>query len=197
MPEFHLFTNLYVPSWNSVLFHSKEAESVHVWVYCCIIFWVFLRILLQTFPLLPFKVLSIREIIRKTTLWIFVVLMSFQIFSQYQDIKTVKKFYFGKTIDQKYLFEYGRTYAFYRFSLKHLPQHCWGELITDFDPRGTLEPYILKYFFYPRVNLIDQHESPSCLIIYQKFEPERFVPDDFEVVWEFDENSLVAVRKKP
>ena len=110
-------------------------------------------------------------------------------------IKLIKRFS-NQTIGQKYKYLFGPTYSYVRFVLNHAHERCAGKLITDLNINGTLEPYILKYFLYPDVDVLSETSDPTCLIIFRKANPEQSVPDNFEIVGKFDAQSLIALRKK-
>ena len=190
-------TILYYPSWNYIDVRYSNLGYFHLWVYFSILFGALFLIVLRLFYSSHTKEFSKRTLIRNSSLCVFVLIIAVQVYSQNDYLGSLRKSFSGQNIEQKYLRIFGQNYAYTRFVLNHVSGGKYsGRLITDLDPSQTLEPYILKYFLYPRVNLLDQTDSPSYLIIFRKSEPERFVPDDFEIIGRFNSQSLVAMRKK-
>lgn len=121
--------------------------------------------------------------------------MMIQVLDQIKYLEILKDLYANKSIHAKYESIFGETYKFTEFAKMHCPLNCRGQLLTDLDINKTIEPYVLKYFLFPQINIIDQNNIPECLVVFDKFKPEQNIPQGYKIAGVFDEISLVAVKK--
>jgi hypothetical protein len=141
-----------------------------------------------------------REYFRQFTfyfiVWIFLANVGIQLMDQYAYLDHNWKFLINETIEQKYRRIFADTFAFAEFCLAHADSsQSTGRLITGFSTETALEPYVVKYFLYPHINVIDPVSDPRYLIILRKEEPLKLVPSDYEVLGIFGTKSLIARRK--
>ena len=94
---------------------------------------------------------------------------------------------------------FGKYYSFPQFAKKHLPgkHHCEvrGDWVkkTDADSLGHFILY--RYFLYPIDISLNKEAPVDCLLfMYEEGKPPP-VPDDFQVIAHYDEQSLIARKK--
>jgi len=69
-----------------------------------------------------------------------------------------------------------------------------GKLITDLDLSQTLDPYILKYYFYPAVDLFTPVDFPDYLVVYGKGSSGQLIPANYRILPLPGEAGIVAAR---
>ena len=120
----------------------------------------------------------------------------------------------NKTVSERKTIIFGSIYKFSQFCHKHLPGKHKALLITDInlhDTTGANTHVALAYNLFPitiqynpRQKLImpdytmddSAPDSIEVLIVYQKKNPRNSVPQSFDIIEYFDENSLLAVKRK-
>lgn len=186
----------YSPDWNFVELQPANAQLFHVFAYFLVIICFFSLVLLgRLFPQFSLKGRCWRDTARFCTILVFLIVILFQVMSQNRFLDKFGKILLGKSTHEKYMHIYHHSYAYAQFVLEAVPFNCHGQLITNFDIAKNLEPYVLKYFLFPRVNIIDEFSDPACLLIYSKDEPQRYVPDNYKIIGTFDRDSLIAIKK--
>ena len=179
---------------------AKIVHGINLNFYFYAFVWT-AAFLLRTFQILVKKThLSFKKTppslpISRIALGVFILFPVIQVINQTNGLSEDWDKYWGKSIQQKYSFRYPYDYGFAEFALQNLPDQCTGNLVTDFDPNKNLEPYMLRYFLYPKINLIYGDESKKdCHIVFRKKDPLNSVPPDYQIVGEFGRYSLVAVK---
>ena len=200
----HLLTDdLYYPNYNYERFPVVFAVPILLWVYLIIFFITAFVYLINS---LSRSVLSKHLIIRlvlKVTAITYIGLTLLQVISQNNFFVQMKLFFQDKTTQAKeeaiweesYLAVFGPSYRFAKFCLKYLSGRYQGHLITDLNINEYLEPYLIKYYLYPAVDLITPSDTFDCLVVFNKQNPNAVVPSGFQVVGVFDKKSLLAIKK--
>src|SRR5262249_25899227 len=93
---------------------------------------------------------------------------------------------------------FGDAYVFTKESHKAFSGACRGQLITDIDIKtsGATEHRILAYLLYPINIRFDDKISRECLVYYKKSGAPALVPVDFKIVYQFDDQNLLAVKNE-
>lgn len=179
---------------------AKIVHGINLNFYFYALVWIG-TFLLRSFQILVKKTrLSFKKAIPSLTisqiaLGVFILFPIIQVINQTNGLSEDWDKYWGKSIQQKYSFLYPYDYGFAEFALQNLSGQCTGSLVTDFDPNKNLEPYMLRYFLYPRINLIYGNESKKdCLIVFRKKDPLNSVPPNYRITAEFGQYSLLAVK---
>ncbi len=188
---------IYIPSWNYIKVTIGESGSIlPVYFFYLMLSGLILIAMVLCSRFKKNKALSRRDVLRNTVLAVLAAMVLLQIGSQQSFLTHRVQRFFHQTVDEKYTNLWGSPYRYVRFALVQTPQNCAGKLITDLNVQTTLEPYILKYFLYPHVDLLAETVSAECLIVFRKNNPEQSVPDNYRIVGQFDEQSLIAVKRK-
>lgn len=185
---------LYLADWNFIPIPFIHHLPLYFYVYALVLVltmavFLFLKIR-GTAPRV-----SLSDICLSVTAVIFVLIIVLQTSGQQQYLMQLKKNYQGTTADakRKRLFPY--FYPFITYTQAQLKGHHFhGKILTDLKPNEALEPYMLQYYLYPQVDLIDEKRNPNCLVIFEKIDPEKQVPKNFKIIGYFDRYSLIAVR---
>lgn len=120
----------------------------------------------------------------------------------------------NKTTTERKAIIFGNIYKFSQFCHKHLPGKHKALLITDInlhDTTGANTHIALAYNLFPitiqynprqRLLMPDYtmddptSNAVEVLIVYQRKNPKNSVPQNFDIIEYFDENSLLAVKRK-
>ena len=89
----------------------------------------------------------------------------------------------------------GKFFEYILFCKTNLPGRHSGMLVTDFDLKATLEPYILSFYLYPQIDL-DADKNKDCAILFNKSEALQSVPDGYVIKAVFDAKNLIAIREE-
>ncbi|MCK5081940.1 MAG: hypothetical protein KAR31_03450, partial [Candidatus Omnitrophica bacterium] len=89
------------------------------------------------------------------------------------------------------------AYTFAVYCRRILNGRYQGILVTDLETNGKdmLLHRKLSFFLYPVVHIRGNKKKADCMVVFMKNNPMESVPDDFEVVGVYSENSLIALRK--
>ncbi len=88
------------------------------------------------------------------------------------------------------------TFLFAKYCKIHLPGDHQGYLISNHKYIHTLEEFVLAYYLYPQINILENNsERPDCYIVFLKPNPEQYLPKDSKIVGKFGNDCLIAVRK--
>ena len=91
---------------------------------------------------------------------------------------------------------WGYNYQFVNRALKDLHRRYDCRLVTDFNVYETLQPYLIKYLFYPSINLMINRSEGDCLVVFIKQDMSESVPKGFKIISRHDHLGLVAVKEK-
>jgi len=171
-----------------------------------IFFWIYLLVILITASIfyvqkafLP-KGQKFYDVLLFVTVFIFINLVGFQTMSQHK--------FFSETagiihlnLDRKLHLLLGDSYRFAKYGqklfsyTKSSKPKMTGKLITDLDLSQTVEPYILRYVLYPKIDIISPTDSPECLVVYQKSNPENSIPSHYKIVGIYNKSGLYAQKE--
>ena len=178
---------MYSPGWNTFEMPYLLGHPFYAYVY-----------LLICLTALIFLIYFRKSFWPQFTLGAFCLLVVLQTINQHAFLTYRINTLEGKTSDQRRFIFLGEAYSYVLYAKSHLPhRNLQGQFISDLNVYETLEPYILQYYLYPRVNIIDPANPTDCLIIFKKKNPLAFVPEHFSPAELFDPNALIALRKNP
>ncbi len=94
---------------------------------------------------------------------------------------------------------FGDRYLFPEKAREMLPDGCRADLETDLnvsaDP-GMLHHRVLSYFLYP-IDIRGVQDGPkNCMIFFQKEGAAARVPEDYDVLFMYNSENLLAVKKE-
>lgn len=131
--------------------------------------------------------------------WIFLALMvglqsasqAFHFFG-----RTIPDFQ-DKNLDEKLDVIYAlESYRFVRVVLANVQEPCRGDFVADSETWGTIDPFLIRYYLYPVVDMVKKEAPADCVVVYNKENPTAAVPEGFEVIAVYDAKSLFAARRK-
>ena len=100
-----------------------------------------------------------------------------------------------KTTSKTYEFFFPDIYPFIEKCNKAIKSDFnEGTIVTNFDSQ-ELRLYILKYFLYPKVDLIKKEKSnPRYLIVFRTGSAENFVPDNYKIIVQEGSFKILAIK---
>ena len=190
----------YQPNYNLFSIFEVDGINIHLLIFLLILLFTltfeFSKSLIRTG-----KKQSIENknfSLLKVSFIFFVLLVGFQSWCQNEYWRTILTGYGKKSEVQKKILLFQDSYRFVKFGLEKLPAGEYrGRLMTDLDISQTLEPYTIKYFFFPRVDMFIGEKVPvDCLIVYEKNNPHLVVPKDYTIIGNYNAKGLVALKSK-
>ncbi|MBF0503504.1 MAG: hypothetical protein HQL14_00225 [Candidatus Omnitrophica bacterium] len=187
---------LYCPNWNYCPLPFFYGHTIYLYAYTLILILTLIALSLKLIIPSQFKV-SLSASCLNISFFVFILLTIAQTSGQHQFLLQRMNLYAKSSAEDKRLLLFPRTYQFIKFTLNHLKNnHYQGKLITDLDASMTVEPFMLQYYLYPKIDLYKNTNQPDCLIIFDKVAPEKLVPKNFKIVGLFDEYCLIATQKR-
>jgi len=172
-----------------------------------IFIWILLSVTLTALIKFLFKhsghILKTPPLLKSASM---IALIIFITLTYFQGIQHAQIFIFhkypllNKPVHEKSLALHGPAYIFSERCKQKLSGNHKGKFLTDIDitrTPGMGMHRTISYFLYPRVDIrIDTEKKADCLVIYQKKHPEEFVPENFNIIFRFGKNSLLAIEEK-
>ena len=129
----------------------------------------------------------------------FSVITVFQTVAQVDYLKSCSKIIGKGTTAEKDREIFGTPYRYAVLCRDLLPGEHTGRLVTDMDTGrdpGMFDSRILAYFLYPiDIRKIRGDKPADVLLIYEKKDADKYVPDDYRIIESFDPGYLLAVKK--
>ena len=200
----HLIQSFYIPGHNTCQAGTIGNLNVYIYVYVLIVFtslggYFSCRLIHRR--LKASKHLSMRGSFLLTSCIIFFLISTFQCLAQTKLI--IQKFYdlaAASSAKERLPLRLKQPYQFAISCQKLFPGVHRGDLITDMDltkDPGMFIHRALAYYLYPiDIRSVYPNRPKDCVIIFLKKNPEAQVPADFEILFRFDDSSLLAVKKK-
>ncbi len=195
---------LYYPNMNKFIIGEIGDKNVLMLFYWFLFFTtLLLGIYYMLFIYSPDKKQSIlfSQIVPLTFIAGLLIFSVPQQFHRYDNFIKEKGLFGGKTVDEKSLAWFGGFYQFPQIVQNALKSRHQGEFITDRDLSKS--PYmfhhrILSYFFYPKVSLRFDNQTPKdVLFLYDKENPLNHIPENYEILFAADDKSFVfAVERQ-
>ena len=162
-----------------------------------LVFFLFKKALANMNPSITF--LSFADIAFKMSVIVFLIGLGLQTVNQIKFLPREFQKYHGTLYHERLPSRFRKPYQFAMLCHRYFPGQHTGEFITDFDL--TKDPdmvthRILAYYLYPVIDIRDRRAPLyDCVVIFKKKQPRAYVPEGFEVLFEFDQESLLAVRR--
>lgn len=144
---------------------------------------------------------------------VFLLVSAIQTINYFRLFRGQAKAVSGKTTEQKNSLMFGPLYDFPAFCHHYVSGKKQCFLLTGFDQKtiaGRHDYIVLTYYLYPLIvppNPWHQHESLQAnapfqppvdlYLIYGKNHPEQFLPKNFEIIAQWNTQSLLAQKRIP
>ena len=143
--------------------------------------------------------LSFADIAFKMSVIAFLIGLGLQTVNQIKFLPREFQKYHGTAYPQRLPSSFLKPYRFAMLCHRYFSGRHTGDLVTDIDLTTDPDMFthrILAYYLYPAID-IRVHREPlyDCVVIFKKKQPRAYVPEGFEVLFEFDQESLLAVRR--
>jgi hypothetical protein len=144
--------------------------------------------------------ISISQIIPLTLMGGLLIFSIAQQFHRHDFFTYEKNTFGGKTVNEKYMIQFGGLYQFPQMVQEVLKYRHQGEFITDYDLSQS--PYmfhhrLISYFFYPKVSLRYDNQTPiDTLFLFSKENPLEHIPENYSILLASDDKSFIFAIKK-
>jgi hypothetical protein len=142
---------------------------------------------------------SLGGMLHVMTLGMVLVICLFQVKFQIRQFAYEYKYFRGPDTTVKYQKMHKDTFGFARYCQANISGYKRAVIKSDLDlekGEGFFKKTVLAYFLYP-IDILGKHyDEPEAIIVYQKANPQRSVPDGFAAFAPYDKDSLIAVREE-
>lgn len=192
--------NLYNPHHN--ISPAPHIRGVNFYVYVYLVLFlsaISLRLIAKCSHPETQKVSTPVSILFQCTMILYALTINAQTFSLLRHALNEFRVYAEKSTEEKYAHIIsGKAYTFARYcrSLLHGPHRA--DFITDMDlanDPGMITHRMLAYHLYPIDIRGIREEAADSLILFKKKNAVASVPENFEIIGRFDEDSLIAAPK--
>jgi len=187
---------VYRPHFNSSGVLNFNGKSIHFYIYFLIFIVSILVYGLEVF------LKKIKPDLYKNSLPAILILTSFTIYFIVLGIDWIgqerlfqyRKFvYQDKTTEERIMMIFGASYDFAQFCKDHVRGRWGGQLVTDYNLAGTLEPYVLIYQLYPEIDLaVNPLRSLDALVVFNKENSKDYLSQRYPSRVFYDEKSFLA-----
>ncbi len=192
--------NLYNPNHNISPAPYIQGVNFYVYVYFVLFLsMISLRLIAKCSNQGAQKTNTSLSILFRCAMIVYALTLGAQTLSLFRHALTEFRVYTGKSTEEKYAkIISGKAYTFARYCRSVLPGPHRANFMTDMDLNndpGMITHRMLAYHLYPIDIRGIREEAADSLIIFKKKNAVADVPDDFEIIGLWGEDSLIAVPK--
>jgi len=124
-----------------------------------------------------------------------IFLITLQTISQTGSIRAEKIIFHGMTLEQKRDFIFALdSYQYTKIVKESLHGRHKALLITDSNKELLIDYYLIKYFLYPNIQMVDSNQSADTLLIFNKDDPVSEVPENFQIIGKRNSRNIIAIK---
>lgn len=207
IPALHLlrsiYDNYYFPFTNSATVRNIGGIHLHLLLYLFMIMATFAVFILLTkrprqspSPSVPFS-----SALTTAGLYLLALVSILQFSNHLKIFRNEFLLFSPRTVEERQRFIHQEVFDFARFCTARLPGRHRALIISDLNME--IEPALtihekLRYFLFPAIDigLVYAGQDVDCLIFYKKKNAAIRVPEDYEILGQYNSSSLIAVKKR-